>query len=175
MITCNDTTNKGIAIVACCIGLQTHRKYPVSGILSVRSDGLFTLHGNGARTGTENWTSTIEDNESGSFSCLGPVWTFLYNIVGPILVPCPVPVPFPFACNVNVPHEPCDLRLASLNKSLVWTNVSWVERFGARLGWRMRRLSPLKMWLTAVQGSLCIETSRVFTDTGQIVIRRLTE
>ena len=33
--------------------------------------------------------------DPGSFPCLGPVWTFLYNILVPMLVP------IPFSCRVN--------------------------------------------------------------------------
>ena len=56
-------------------------------------NGTFTLHGIRTGTGIGNRTGTIGDNGSGSCPCLGPVWTFLYNILGPINPisgPCPV-------------------------------------------------------------------------------------
>ena len=71
--------------------------------------------------------------------------------------------------------QPCDPCPASLNKWVVWTcRGRPVERLGARPGCCTRCLSPLKMRLTTVQVSLCMETSKVFTDTGQIVTQPLT-
>ena len=59
-------------------------------------NGLFTLHTNGTRTGTANWTRTVGDNGPGSFLCLRPLWTFQCNILvpfGPSPVPCTCPGP----------------------------------------------------------------------------------
>ena len=52
---------------------------------------LFTLHGNGTRTDTVNWTTTQETIGPGSFPFLGPLSKFLYSTLGPIGTG-PVPV-----------------------------------------------------------------------------------
>ena len=69
-------------------------------VLTFRYNGLFTLHGNRTGMGTGTWTRKIGDNGSGSRPCLGPVWTFLYNILGPI-----APGPAPRTCPGSIPVQ----------------------------------------------------------------------
>ena len=92
-----------------------------------RNYGWFTLHGNGTRTATGNWTSTIGNNEIWFLSLsFGPVWTFLWNISVPITVG-----PIPCTCHCPVPVQ-CEWAITPVSgyftELLTFMSVIWVQR-----------------------------------------------